>query len=1060
MRVLPREGFLATWNYTWGANKIPNVRVMPYAIGIRRTQVMPCSADGSWLLEGLPRSAGGTDSKYVNVQVYQVATGTGEITACTDLGRQTAGQANTYDVDADNDPMRSVVLNCRESRLVGLSDPRFLQDLGEVVPLDARRNAEPQRYNVMVQKQMMAGFFEPDMRAFLLFRYGRVGNRLLLLNTRTQEELAKSDPEILARGYQVEEINHLGALALVTARDFYNLDQIRIEKYRVAGVSSDLIDQMHKQAAGQLDEANKSLAGNDGPAVVRQANGAWANEARVYQATQDMANDVIRAAIFLLLLCVPFSFCMERLLVGTPNIYKQIAGTVAIFALMALAMWAFHPAFKISSSPLIIILSFAIIFMSIVVISVLYGKFDTELKRIRSGRGSAASTSFARASVLMSAVLLGIANMRRRKFRTALTAITIVLITFAVLCFTSASRYLDTVTLATGVSPTHSGIMLRQRGWRTMPENVITNLRAVLGEKRLVLRRWNVNAGDPKDQTHVVALGDRQAPRVYAAQAVLGLSPGEADLSPIAEVIGKGKYARLDNGERDIIYFSQTVADQLKVKEGDRVKVGGMNLQVAGIFDASEFDRRVNTLSGEPLAPLKYATGMLDAGGRSLTDGALDSLDLDADSTATEMQGNYEHLSATQFVIVPEDISRKLPNGALRSVALRLELDTDDLQMVSDAGLQEMAAKEELPVNLRADRATIIKTIAAKAAEGRLRDAAAVGDILVKEVSDELSKRFAIAIFAGFSEGVKMVAASNLASVSGAGQVAIPLAIAGMIIFNTMMGSIAERRREIHVYTSLGLAPVHVGALFLAEAMTYGLIGAVFGYVIGQGMGTLMQHLGWLGGVTLNYSGSSAMTTLGIILIVVLFSALVPARLASKIAAPSIDRSWRVPAPKDGRIIASLPFTINKTAADGCLAYLAEYFDAHQEGSIGKFSAGKVEVFMFADEANRTSRGLQTVIWLTPFDLGVRQHLMLLIHPGQFDEIYEVQVVLERLSGDDGSWYRMNRSFLTELRKQFLQWRSLTPQRMVEYVKQSQALFAQTPAEVVSTIPGESVRLG
>ena len=43
-----------------------------------------------------------------------------------------------------------------------------------------------------------------------------------------------------------------------------------------------------------------------------------------------LARDVIRAAIFLLLLCVPFSFCMERLIIGTPNVYKQIAGICAI----------------------------------------------------------------------------------------------------------------------------------------------------------------------------------------------------------------------------------------------------------------------------------------------------------------------------------------------------------------------------------------------------------------------------------------------------------------------------------------------------------------------------------------------------------------------------------------------------------------------------------------------------------------------------------------------------------------------------------------------------------
>jgi hypothetical protein len=163
--------------------------------------------------------------------------------------------------------------------------------------------------------------------------------------------------------------------------------------------------------------------------------------------------------------------------------------------------------------------------------------------------------------------------------------------------------------------------------------------------------------------------------------------------------------------------------------------------------------------------------------------------------------------------------------------------------------------------------------------------------------------------------------------------------------------------------------------------------------------------------------------------------------------------------PKGDEIMAILPFTINKTAADGALAYLADFFDAHREGSIGKFSAGKVDAFIYGDDKGQQSRGLKTVIWLTPFDLGVRQHLMLLIHPGNFADVYEVQVVLGRLSGDDGNWYRMNRSFLTELRKQFLQWRSLSPQRQLEFVEQSRKLFAEAVKEVVPTEPGEQVRM-
>jgi hypothetical protein len=243
---------------------------------------------------------------------------------------------------------------------------------------------------------------------------------------------------------------------------------------------------------------------------------------------------------------------------------------------------------------------------------------------------------------------------------------------------------------------------------------------------------------------------------------------------------------------------------------------------------------------------------------------------------------------------------------------------------------------------------------------------------------------------------------------------------------------------------------MHVGALFVAEALTYGLIGTVFGYVIGQGVGTALLKLGWLGNVTLNYSGTSAILTMGLILLVVLASSLVPARVASKIASPSIDRSWKVPAPEGDEISAMLPFTINRTAADGALAYLAEFFDDHREGSIGKFSAADVEVIPPDNGAER-ARGLSALIWLTPFDLGVRQQLKLLIRPGEFADIYEVQVILRRLSGDDGSWYRMNRTFLTELRQQFLQWRSLTPARMMRYVEDSRTRFApSSPGEAGS----------
>ncbi len=1007
---LPRGGFLATYySVTRDDLRIPAIKWEDYCIGTRRTEVQPTDADGNYRFEAMWRLA--LDQQRVAINAFEIQADTGKVIATSDLGTQ-AGDIQIYAnyLNRDPDPLRSLVFNCAEFSLAGLYDPRYLQDLNDVLPLDARRNADPQKFNLLIQNQLLAGYVEASSKLYLLFRYGRVGNRLILVNMQkpTAEQISSSaGADELGRGFTTDQLNHIGLLSLVTAKDFWRIDDLRLSKYAKAGVRSDLIDGLHKQAGEQIKQASELAKSDkaDGQAVVTNANGAWANEARVYSAAQEMANDVIHAAIFLLLLLVPFSFCMERLIFGTPNVYKQIGGIAAIFAVMTAALWSFHPAFKISSSPLIIILAFAIIFMSLVVISVVYSKFDVELKRIRSGRGVVEGPSFARASVLMSAVMLGIANMRKRKFRTALTSTTIVLITFAVLCFTSASRYLDTSTLATGVASKYSGLLIRQRGFRPMTQQMLMNLRGALEElyhrqKRtdqplIVERYWNVNPADPQDQIHIVASKETQ----IALPAILGLSPGDSQLTDIGQVIGQAKFDALEKDpDAAVIFMSSTIADQLGVKENSVVDVGGIDLTVAGIFEADAFDQKVNMLSGEGLAPLRYTKDALDAGGKKLQDSGADDLTLDSGTGGQELGNNYEHLPATQFAIVPAWVSKLLPNCRLSAIGVKVAPDIE------------------------------------------------TGDPLVKLISDDLTRRFSVALYAGEKEGVQLVVASNLSTVSGAGQVAIPLAIAGLIIFNTMMGSIAERRREIHIYTSLGLAPLHVGALFIAEAMTYGLIGTVFGYVIGQGFGTLLLKLGWLGNVTLNYSGTSAMLTMGLILLIVLVSALVPARLASKIAAPSIERSWKVPLPKGDEITAVLPFTINKTAAEGVLAYLADFFGAHQEGSIGKFSAAQVDAFSTPDSDGHTSRGLKTTIWLTPFDLGVRQHLTLLVHPGQFPDIYEVQVSLNRLSGDDSSWYRMNRSFLTELRRQFLQWRSLSPEAMVEYIEISKRLFdAGTP---------------
>ena len=85
---------------------------------------------------------------------------------------------------------------------------------------------------------------------------------------------------------------------------------------------------------------------------------ALAIQAGVYKKTRSAADDTIHAVLFLLVGLVPFSYFLERLLFGSANVYRQIGGFTLLFVLMATAVGTFHPAFRISLTPVTILLAF------------------------------------------------------------------------------------------------------------------------------------------------------------------------------------------------------------------------------------------------------------------------------------------------------------------------------------------------------------------------------------------------------------------------------------------------------------------------------------------------------------------------------------------------------------------------------------------------------------------------------------------------------------------------------------------------------------------------------
>jgi hypothetical protein len=238
----------------------------------------------------------------------------------------------------------------------------------------------------------------------------------------------------------------------------------------------------------------------------------------------------------------------------------------------------------------------------------------------------------------------------------------------------------------------------------------------------------------------------------------------------------------------------------------------------------------------------------------------------------------------------------------------------------------------------------------------------------------------------------------------------------------------------------------------MAEAMVYAILGAVAGYVLGQGVAQFVALINPNGGLSLNFSSLSAVLSTLIIVAVVLLSTLYPANKAAQVATPAIQRSWNVPDPEGDTWNIRLPFAVTGNQARGVNGFLAEWFQSYEGYSVGDFITEGIYRETFDSDHGEAYR-VGCKAWLAPFDLGVSQMIKLETVPTDLEDVYDLRLTLTRVSGDVSNWKRVNRRFLNTLRKQFLIWRTLSGAERERYFAEEHAAAAADTAVPPSASP-------
>lgn len=927
---------------------------------------------------------------------------TGEIIYAPDRGPYGEG-AYPLEITMDwvDKEKPTVVFRSDATNLYDLVDPRFLTRLNESVVLDESGNP-PLEWGMTFQEagwttgfsyeeDTAVVFTPPESRFKVTMSTGLFGRRLILTNA------DEANPEGV--GFE----SGIGAIPLTSyqvAKDMWHLDEARIGALRSVGVNNTRLDDFHREAGRLLDQAETARQNLQWDRFIKYARAAWGYESRAYPDATGTANDVVKGVLFYMVLVIPFAYALERLLFGFANIYKRIGATAGIF-LAAYGVLRFtHPAFQITTAPDIVLLAFMTFVLAAVVIWLISQRFSQTMKEVRQHAHSVQATDVRRSSALATAFALGIGNMRKRKARTLLTCATLVLLVFTVLSFTSVQTFLRIQKVSTDTEAAYTGFLVRNPNWAPLQKQTHQYVRSEFGSTEaedqgitIVPRSWYAGTS-PGVKTYIKAehAGDDGAIHSTYASGILGVMPDERVVSGLDRALVSGRW--FEGDERNVCIIPTEMARLLGMEEGvnspREIRIFGKPFTVIGVFDSAVMDR-ITDLDGEPLTPVDYT-----ATGRDLlTEIAL----MDYEEEPVEMV-RFEHLPAANLILAPQAYVNDL-GGSLRSVAVRFPSD--------------------------------------EAVEARL---------------DRFMQRLGIPVVASVGGEVAVHSAMSLSSLSGLGNLFIPMVVAALIILNTMMNAVYERFSEIGVYSAVGLAPAHIGALFMAEAAMYAVIGGMSGYLIGQTVARGITEYQLLAGLTLNYSSLSAVASTAMVMAVVMLSTIYPARQASQMAVPDVNRQWSFPEPDGDDWRFEFPFTISRKETLGLCAYLTRFFESYGESTLGSFMTDEVALTgknRSVSDASTYEISMKT--WLAPYDTGVSQRVSLHATPAEEEhDLYAVWVHIYRLSGDVDSWQRLNRRFLNVLRKQFLVWRTVD--------QEVKTVYADEGREMIATTTGEAVAVG
>jgi hypothetical protein len=575
---------------------------------------------------------------------------TGQITWIRDLGYEAKYPTKDRRVYQVRDLTRIVMFRCAPIHIFRAENPKKMQLYDRVEARLIRGFSTPRKlYSEMFYSGENVLYLEPDAEFFPTYLSGSPDNPSLLriagigLNMVAEDfaTVSAADEEVAGRGFLAADATFLYHPEDDLARSMSAINSRRDLKYGDYNLIDVPTRESVQRARDLAKEAQALRQSGRHFEAFETMKDSLAFSTTVHPVIRSSKSEAVYGIVFYLLLLIPFAFFIEKLVVGCSDVRWQIAWVGAIFLAVFMVLREIHPAFEIVRSSFMILLGFITLILSLLVTGFLGSKFRAAVLEYQTLiHGQQAIAEVTKAGAALTGFLLGINNMRKRKVRTALTAVTLVLITFVMICFTAVESDFVDVMYPIGKAP-YTGLEIRKNTLSHLGNQTTVLVQAFENEYDVAARRWDVQGlwglmplnKKLEAETYISPDEVDNLPvtvgRLVAGEARKWTSRGSLDVGPspdfdVTAVLTAGAAWFSSESERSVVLSVEAAAalgisaEAVRAEPRPQVLVGGKEFAVINLFDPVRLDAAVNP-KGKAVTPLdlaaehRYTVGIQEA---------------------------------------------------------------------------------------------------------------------------------------------------------------------------------------------------------------------------------------------------------------------------------------------------------------------------------------------------------------------------------------------------------------------------------------------------------------